>query len=99
VPRRPQEAGIYIKEPRYRWGHQPKTGVVLRTLALPRLPARRLLRIARSGLILRTGSGPVAHGRRQHDVRVCALTGIPFHVEFAAADDKPHDPRGARSAP
>jgi hypothetical protein len=31
-------------------------------------------------------------GRRCHpdDVRVCTLTGIPFHVEFAAAGDKPY---------
>jgi superfamily II DNA or RNA helicase len=31
-------------------------------------------------------------GRRSHpdDLRVCALTGIPFHVEFAASDDKPY---------
>jgi superfamily II DNA or RNA helicase len=31
-------------------------------------------------------------GRRSHpdDVRVCTLTGIPFHVEFAALDDKPY---------
>jgi hypothetical protein len=31
-------------------------------------------------------------GRRSHpeDVRVCALTGIPFHVEFAASGDKPY---------
>jgi hypothetical protein len=30
-------------------------------------------------------------GRRSHpeDVRVCALTGIPFHVEFAASGEKP----------
>jgi hypothetical protein len=31
-------------------------------------------------------------GRRSHpeDVRVCALTGIPFHVEFAASGEKPY---------
>ena len=31
-------------------------------------------------------------GRRSHpdDVRVCALTGIPFHVEFAAPGEKPY---------
>jgi hypothetical protein len=31
-------------------------------------------------------------GRRSHpeDVRVCTLTGIPFHVEFATSGDKPY---------
>jgi superfamily II DNA or RNA helicase len=31
-------------------------------------------------------------GRRSHpeDVHVCALTGVPFHVEFAASGEKPH---------
>src|ERR1700693_4260921 len=37
---------------------QPETGVVLRTLALPRLPARRSLRTTTSrGLIFRSGGG------------------------------------------
>src|SRR5262249_51035328 len=31
-------------------------------------------------------------GRRSHpdDLRVCSLTGVPFHVEFAAPVDKPY---------
>jgi hypothetical protein len=31
-------------------------------------------------------------GRRSHpeDVRVCTLTGIPFHVEFAASGEQPY---------
>jgi superfamily II DNA or RNA helicase len=31
-------------------------------------------------------------GRRSHpdDLRICTLTGIPFHVEFAAAGEKPY---------
>jgi hypothetical protein len=31
-------------------------------------------------------------GRRFHpdDLRVCSLTGIPFHIEFAAPGDKPY---------
>jgi hypothetical protein len=31
-------------------------------------------------------------GRRSHrdDLRVCALTGIPFHIEFAAAGERPY---------
>jgi hypothetical protein len=31
-------------------------------------------------------------GRRAHpeDLRVCALTGIPFHVEFAASGEQPY---------
>lgn len=31
-------------------------------------------------------------GRRTHpdDLRICGLTGIPFHIEFAAPGDKPH---------
>jgi hypothetical protein len=31
-------------------------------------------------------------GRRSHpdDLRLCSLTGVPFHIEFAAPGDKPH---------
>ena len=31
-------------------------------------------------------------GRRTHpeDLRICTLTGVPFHIEFAASGDKPY---------
>jgi len=46
------------------------------------------------GQILRAAEAKMCmwSGRRAHpdDLRVCSLTGIPFHVEFAAPGNKPY---------